>query len=65
MLQALGCIQVRRESEREVSQALAKNFAEDNEMEWIEVSAKDGTNIQVAFIQLLQVVHLQTVHHIN
>ena len=40
-------------NEREVPEEKAKNFATKNKLEYIETSAKDGTNIQNAFDALI------------
>lgn len=48
-----------KEQERQVSLELAKKFAAENGMEYIEVSSSDGTNVEEAFLQLLCNAHLK------
>ena len=45
------------EQDRQVSEESAVSFAEENGMEYIEVSAKDGTNVEEACIYLLHTSH--------
>ena len=50
------------EDRREVSTDEAKAYAEKNSMMFIETSAKDGTNVEAAFLNLL--TGQQCTHHL-
>ena len=42
--------------EREISTETASNFATKNNLEYLEISAKDGTNIQKSFETLIDLI---------
>ena len=42
------------EGKREVPYEMAKEFADDAQMDFIEVSAKDGTNVDECFLKLAE-----------